>query len=136
MSAHVNQEQNSVSLKDLNGLPSCENIMLNGGMRKNPLCLHQQVILVAYIEICKQNGQKFAKIPFSKIQGHINSLSKEAKLLIPDNLLVDLTVLFHRELIESVDQNAFSLTLTAKELLKSSLESVPVVQKHHEAAMA
>jgi len=115
----MNNQQNNQSVilpSNLINLASYESIMLNGGMGL-ALCSHQQAILKAYVEICKENGNKFIPISFKKIDEHLHSLSKVANL-IPNNLTDDLPVLHRRGWIKTTDFEKFALTQDGKEKLK------------------
>ncbi|MFA6255568.1 MAG: hypothetical protein WC606_00150 [Candidatus Absconditabacterales bacterium] len=106
---------------DLEGLVSFEKIMLNGGLGI-PLPNHQQAMLKACVEVCKEK-KKFVPISLKSIQNHLKSLPTGVGNFIPVDLTIDLPILYRKGWIKSSDPNVFELTQKAKEDLQKSINA-------------
>ena len=104
--------------ENLKDLASYKSIMLNGGMGIS-LPNHQQAILKAYVDVCKESGNKFIPVSFSTIEKRLRCLPE--KNLIPNDLTLDVPVLHRKGWIKSKELKEFALTDNAKEWLQETV---------------
>jgi hypothetical protein len=113
---------NEITVNGLHqGLASFNVIMLNPQGMGVTLPNHQQAILKAYVEICKDK-KKFVPVTLQSIVGFFNRLELESVTsLLPNDLTPDLSILHRKGWITSAEKS-FELTDHAKQELHKAIQ--------------